>query len=75
VDGNVRIPSTSLLNLNATWANIGGTGIDLVGFATNITNVLYRTTAGGGFESSGIGDYMYGPPRMYGVRLKVSFGG
>ncbi|MFM5907594.1 MAG: TonB-dependent receptor domain-containing protein, partial [Novosphingobium sp.] len=75
VDGNNRIPSTNLLNLNATWANIGGTGVDVIGFAANVTNQLYRTSSGGGFESSGIGDYMYGPPRMYGVRLHFSFGG
>ncbi len=75
VDGNNRIPSTSLLNLNATLANIAGTGVDLVGFATNVTNQHYRTTSGGGFESSGIGDFMYGPPRMYGVRLRFAFGG
>ncbi|MCW1401704.1 TonB-dependent receptor [Novosphingobium sp. MW5] len=75
VDGNNRIPKTNLLNLNATWANIGGTGVDVIGFASNVTNQLYKTSSGGGFESSGIGDFMYGPPRMYGVRLRFTFGG
>lgn len=74
VDGNNKIPSYSLLNLNAGINDIGGSGFDLVAFAQNVTNKHYRTTSGGGFESSGIGDFMYGPPRMYGVRLKFAFG-
>ncbi|WP_232495963.1 TonB-dependent receptor [Novosphingobium kaempferiae] len=74
VDGNNRIPGYNLLNLNAGINDIGGTGFDIAAFAQNVTNKHYRTTAGGGFESSGIGDFMYGPPRMYGVRLKYAFG-
>lgn len=74
VDGNSKIPGYSLLNLNAGWSNVAGSGFDLVAFATNVTNKHYRTTSGGGYESSGIRDFMYGAPRMYGVRLKYSFG-
>jgi iron complex outermembrane receptor protein len=74
VDGNNKIPGYSLLNLNAGITDVGGTGFDVVAFAQNITNKHYRTTSGGGFESSGIGDFMYGTPRMYGVRLKYAFG-
>ncbi|VWX54487.1 TonB-dependent receptor [Novosphingobium sp. 9U] len=74
VDGNAGIPSFDLLNLNAAWNNIGGSGIDVVGFATNVTNKKYRVTSGGGFESSGILDFAYGQPRMYGVRIRYNFG-
>jgi len=74
VDGNNQIPSTNLLNINAGWRNIAGSGVDLVGFATNITNEIYFVTAGGGFESSGIEDRLLGQPRMYGVRLRWNFG-
>ena len=74
VDGNAKIPSYSLLSLNGGLTNIAGTGIDITAFANNVTNKKYRVTAGGGFESAGIQDYFYGQPRMYGVRLKYSFG-
>ncbi|WP_404480475.1 TonB-dependent receptor [Novosphingobium sp. BL-52-GroH] len=74
VDGNNQIPGYGLLNLNAGISDVGGTGFDVVAFAQNVTNKHYRTTSGGGFESSGVGDFMYGPPRMYGVRLKYAFG-
>lgn len=74
VDGNNKIPSYSLLTLTAGIDDIGGTGFDLGLFANNITNEKYRVTAGGGYESSGILDFAYGQPRMYGVRLKYNFG-
>ena len=74
VDGNNLIPSYSLLNLTAGLSDVAGSGFDVIAFATNVTNKHYRTTSGGGFDSSGIGDFMYGAPRMYGVRLKYNFG-
>ena len=74
VDGNNKIPSYSLLTLTAGIDDIGGTGFDLGLFANNITNEKYRVTSGGGYESSGIQDFAYGQPRMYGVRLKYNFG-
>jgi len=74
VDGNLSIPSTSLLDVNAGWYNVMESGIDIVGFASNVTDSAYKTTAGGGYASSGILDFIYGPPRMYGVRMKVKFG-
>ncbi|MFK4875214.1 TonB-dependent receptor [Novosphingobium sp. ZW T3_23] len=70
----VTIPATNLFNLNAAWTDIMGSGIDLSAFAINITNKHYKTASGGGFESSGVLDFAYGPPRMYGLRLKVNFG-
>lgn len=74
VDGNNKIGSTNLLDLNAGWRNIANSGFDLIGFATNVTNEIYYTTAGGGYESSGIDDRLVGQPRMYGVRLRWTFG-
>lgn len=74
VDGNVSIPSTNLFNVNVAWKDVAGTGFDIVGFAQNVTDEKYKTTAGGGYESAGVYDFMYGPPRMYGVRLRFNFG-
>jgi iron complex outermembrane receptor protein len=74
VDGNNRIPASNLLNLNAAWKNVADSGFDVIGFATNVTNKIYFSTAGGGFESSGIEDRLIAQPRMYGVRLRYNFG-
>ncbi|HEY0959584.1 MAG TPA: TonB-dependent receptor [Novosphingobium sp.] len=64
----------NLLNLNLDWKGVGGSPVDLSVFATNITNDLYRTTPGTGYQSFGYVDTQYGPPRMYGVRLRYNFG-
>ena len=74
VDGNNTIPSSSVLNLNAAWKNIANSNIDVMAFATNITNEVYFSTAGGGFESAGVDDRLLAPPRMYGVRVRFNFG-
>jgi iron complex outermembrane receptor protein len=69
------LPSVGLLNLNAGWESIAGSPIDLAFFATNVTKKKYYSYAAGlgspqvGFETASVGE-----PRMYGVRLKYSFG-
>ncbi|HEX8058534.1 MAG TPA: TonB-dependent receptor [Novosphingobium sp.] len=67
-------PSSTVLNLNATWANVGGHPIDLSFFVTNVTNehviLQINDNTLRGFISSTIGE-----PRMFGGRVKVRFGG
>ena len=68
------LPSTNLLNLNLNWKGIAGSPVDLSVYATNITGEKYRVASAGGISSTG-GEYiLVGEPRMYGVRLKYSFG-
>jgi iron complex outermembrane recepter protein len=67
-------PSSTVLNLNATWENIAQMPIDLTFFMTNVTNehVILQINDNQlrGFISSTIGE-----PRMWGFRLKYRFGG
>jgi iron complex outermembrane receptor protein len=69
------LPSTHLLDLNASWTDILGTPLDVSAFATNVNGQKYYTyvpglaTAEFGFET-----YELGLPRMYGMRLKYHFG-
>jgi iron complex outermembrane recepter protein len=66
-------PSSSVLNLNATWANVGQMPLDLSFFMTNVTNekVILQINDNflRGFVSSTIGE-----PRMWGFRARVKFG-
>ena len=66
-------PSSTVLNLNATWENVGGMPIDLSAFMTNVTNehviLQINDNTLRGFISSTIGE-----PRMWGFRLKYKFG-
>ncbi|HEX7854600.1 MAG TPA: TonB-dependent receptor [Sphingobium sp.] len=74
------LPATDLLNLNVNWDKAFDGPFDLAFFATNVTNQIYAVSSGGQFGStgtangSGIGDILLGQPRMYGFRLRYSFG-
>lgn len=63
-----------LLNMSLDWRNAANTGIDASLFATNITNKLYRVSNTNTYNSLGVWSALYGEPRMYGIRLRYSFG-
>jgi len=67
------LPSSNLLNLNASWNSIGGSPVDLSLFATNVTKEKYYTFLPG-VSGTGLIVASLGEPRMYGMRLKVHFG-
>ncbi|MBV1686853.1 TonB-dependent receptor [Novosphingobium sp. G106] len=71
--GSGVAPSSSVLNLNATWENVGGHPFDLSFFMTNVTNehviLQINDNTARGFISSIVGE-----PRMFGFRAKVRFG-
>lgn len=64
-----------LLNLNLNWDRIGGGPVDASLFMTNVTNKSYVLTPNPFASSFGYSTAIYGEPRMYGIRLKYSFGG
>jgi iron complex outermembrane receptor protein len=68
-------PATDLLNLNLNWKNVGGHPVDLAVFVTNATGQKYFVSAGTVLGSIGADTSLLGPPRMFGARLKYSFGG
>lgn len=71
------IASFGLLNASIDWRNIGGSGLDAGIFATNLTNETYRISNSNVYQQGGLLYWatLYGEPRMYGLRLKFSFGG
>ena len=68
------LPSTNLLNLNATWEGVAGTPVDLAFFMTNVTNKAYPLSVTNGYNSAGFDAYIMNQPRMWGVRARYSFG-
>jgi iron complex outermembrane receptor protein len=68
------IPAYGLLNLSANWANVGGQPLDVSIFVSNATNEEYRTGGLGIYDLAGYNVTRYGEPRMYGLRLRYSFG-
>jgi iron complex outermembrane receptor protein len=70
------IPGYGLLNLRLDWEKIYGKPLALSFYVTNATDKSYAV---GEFDSL-IGGYgfateTFGPPRMFGVQLRYSFGG
>jgi iron complex outermembrane receptor protein len=74
--GSGKVDSWGILNLNANWDHVFGSPVDLSFFGTNVLNEEYYTMAGDLRESAlGVEYANVGEPRMYGVRLRYSFGG
>jgi iron complex outermembrane receptor protein len=68
------LPASNLVNLNVNWDNVMGKPVDLSFFVTNLTNEAVKTNVGSAFNSAGYEAYFYGPPRMFGFRIKYRFG-
>jgi len=69
------VPATDLLNLNVTWNKAFGQPVDLAFFMTNVTNQIYPVSVGSSYFAGGYENQLFGPPRMYGFRLRWTFGG
>jgi iron complex outermembrane receptor protein len=69
------LPSTDLLNLNLSWNSLGGSPVDLAFFVTNVTQQHYYTFIPGlGSAQLGMESAALGLPRMYGARIRYTFG-
>ena len=68
------LPATNLLNLNVNWNDVMGQPIDAAFFMTNVTNKKYPVAAGSSTSSNGYESLLYAAPRMWGFRLRYSFG-
>ena len=66
-------PSSSVLNLNATWENVASMPVDLSFFMTNVTNehVIQQINDN---QARGFVSAIVGEPRMWGARLRYRFG-
>jgi iron complex outermembrane receptor protein len=70
-----HLPSTDLLNLNLSWNSLAGSPVDLAFFVTNVTQQHYYTFIPGlGSAQLGMESAALGLPRMYGARIRYTFG-
>jgi iron complex outermembrane receptor protein len=68
------LKASNLLDLNANWRNIAGRPIDLTFFMTNVTNEERVLFPGGAYGTIGADGGHLNQPRMWGFRLRYSFG-
>ena len=67
-----RLPAYGVLNARADWKNVMGHPVDLSAFCDNLTNKTYLTLMNSAWTlGEDVGQY--GPPRMYGVSVRVHF--
>jgi iron complex outermembrane receptor protein len=69
------IGSHSLVNVDLSWNDIFGSGVDLMAFGTNVGNTKYFVFIPGLAGNSGTEFAAIGEPRMYGARIRYRFGG
>lgn len=67
------LPDFSLLNLNASWLGIMGSGFDLTVFGTNVRDEEYLTYVSGVYNTLSFETRQVGMPKLYGARLRYSF--
>jgi len=74
VEPGALLQSYNLVNASLGWKNVAQSGFDLSFFVNNLTNKLYRVSANNVSSSSFVQSSLYGEPRMYGLKLRYSFG-
>ena len=68
------IRANDLINLNASWTGIMGSPVDLAFFMTNVTNEAVPLNVNNAWNSFGMESQIVNQPRMWGVRMRYSFG-
>lgn len=63
-----------LLNASLSWRNIGRSGLDATLFVNNLLNKLYRVSNSNVYNDLLVASSLYGEPRMWGLKLRYSFG-
>jgi iron complex outermembrane receptor protein len=69
-----NLPATDILNLNLNWNKVLGSPVDAAVFVTNVTNEVYPVNVLGSLSTNGAEAQLMGMPRMFGFRLRYSFG-
>ena len=68
------LPGYGLGNARLDWRGVFQSPVDVSAFVTNLTNRIYPIGQFDAYKSFGFVTRTYGPPRMYGVQVRYSFG-
>jgi iron complex outermembrane receptor protein len=61
-------------NLGASWKGVYGRPIDIDAFVTNVFNKAYKAGSLAYYTATGVSAASYTEPRMFGVRVRYTFG-
>jgi iron complex outermembrane recepter protein len=71
---SASIRGYSLTDASVKWGKFANTPLDLTLFVNNAFNALYVQSVAIGGPGLGVYSGNYGPPRMFGIRLRYTFG-
>ena len=63
-----------LVNLRLDWNNVMGSSLDASAFVDNVTDRTYKVAENALLHLTGTSASIYGPPRMFGLEVRYSFG-
>ena len=69
------VPGYGIANARLAWDNLLNSGIDAAVFVNNLTNKYYSRAAITALSTLGFFATAIGEPRMFGIEVKVPFGG
>jgi iron complex outermembrane receptor protein len=70
----LTIPSYHNVDLRVGLDSIGGTGISVAAYVKNLTDEIIYQGGGSTSRALGIGSYILGMPRTFGLQLRYTFG-
>ena len=68
-----RLPGYTLVNMRLEWGNMFDSGVKTSLFVKNLTKKLYYTGGSAGAQNFSNESATFGPPRTYGVAVRVDF--
>jgi len=71
--GDIVLPAYNLTNLRADLNGLGNGNFDVSFYVSNVTDEEYTTGTGAASTALGIGSFIWGPPRLWGLEARYSF--
>ncbi|MCG2842021.1 TonB-dependent receptor [Sandaracinobacter sp. RS1-74] len=73
IQPGTQLPAYTLINMRLGWADMFDSGVSASLFVKNLTNKLYYTGGSAGAQNFSVESAGFGPPRTYGLQLRVDF--
>ena len=73
VKGDVKVPGYDLTNFRADMRGVMGSNLDVSLFVNNVTDEEYAIASGASTTALGLGGFVYGAPRLWGLEARYRF--
>jgi iron complex outermembrane receptor protein len=73
IKGNVKVPGYDLTNFRADFHSVMGSKFDVSLYVNNVTDEEYAIASGASTTALGVGGFVYGAPRLWGLEARYRF--